>query len=112
MLVILNDNSMSISPNVGAMSKYLTNILTDQSYNKLRNDIWRFIGKLKRAETIRATVSHFEAQLKGILIPALPIAPLAAVIVSTVVYLFILDLVKVGSIRAQEQGKGKGKKAS
>lgn len=71
MLVILNDNSMSISANVGAMSKYLTNILTDQSYNKLRNDIWRFIGKLKRAETIRATVSHFEAQLKGILVPGI-----------------------------------------
>jgi 1-deoxy-D-xylulose-5-phosphate synthase len=69
LLVILNDNSMSISKNVGAMSKYLTNILTDQSYNKLRDDIWRFLGRLKRAERIRATVSHFESQLKGFLIP-------------------------------------------
>jgi len=69
LLVILNDNSMSIAKNVGAMSKYLTNILTDQSYNKLRDDIWRFIGRLKRAEKIRATVSHFESQLKGLLVP-------------------------------------------
>ncbi len=71
MLVILNDNSMSISPNVGAMSRYLTNIMTDQAYNKLRDDIWRFIGRLKRADRIRATVSHFEAQLKGILVPGI-----------------------------------------
>jgi 1-deoxy-D-xylulose-5-phosphate synthase len=71
LLVILNDNSMSIAKNVGAMSKYLTNILTDQSYNKLRADIWRFIGRLKRAEKIRSTVSHFESQLKGLLVPGI-----------------------------------------
>ncbi len=71
LLVILNDNSMSIAKNVGAMSRYLTNILTDQSYNKLRDDIWRFIGRLKRAEKIRATVSHFESQLKGLLVPGI-----------------------------------------
>jgi 1-deoxy-D-xylulose-5-phosphate synthase len=71
LLVILNDNSMSISKNVGAMSRYLTNILTDQSYNKLRADIWRFLGRLKRAERIRATVSHFESQLKGMLVPGI-----------------------------------------
>ena len=69
LLVILNDNSMSISPNVGAMSRYLTNMLTDEAYNKLRGDIWRFIGRLKKAEKIRATVSHFETQLKGIIVP-------------------------------------------
>ncbi len=71
LLVILNDNTMSISRNVGAMSKYLTNILTDQSYNKLRADIWRFTGRLKKAEMIRATVSNFESQLKGLLVPGI-----------------------------------------
>jgi len=71
LLVILNDNTMSISRNVGAMSKYLTNILTDQSYNKLRADVWRFVGRLKRAEQIRATVSNFESQLKGLLVPGI-----------------------------------------
>ncbi|MCP4570133.1 MAG: 1-deoxy-D-xylulose-5-phosphate synthase [FCB group bacterium] len=71
LLVILNDNTMSISPNVGAMSKYLTNILTDQSYNRLRADVWRFLGRLKRAEKIRSTVANFEAQLKGLLVPGI-----------------------------------------
>ena len=69
LLVILNDNSMSISPNVGAISRYLTTMLTDQSYNKIRDDIWRFIGRLKRAEKIRSAVSYFEAQVKGLLVP-------------------------------------------
>ena len=71
LLVVLNDNSMSISKNVGAMSRYLTNILTDQAYNKLRDDVWRFIGRLKRADKIRSTVSHFESQLKGLLVPGI-----------------------------------------
>ena len=34
-IVILNDNTMSISKNVGAMSRYLTDLLTDEKYNKL-----------------------------------------------------------------------------
>ncbi len=71
LLVILNDNTMSISRNVGAMSRYLTNILTDQSYNRLRADVWRFIGRLKRADRIRSTVAHFESQLKGMLVPGI-----------------------------------------
>jgi len=68
-LVVLNDNSMSISPNVGAISRYLTNILTDQSYNKLRADVWRFVGRLKRADRIRSTIANFESQFKGLLVP-------------------------------------------
>lgn len=69
LLVVLNDNSMSISPNVGAISRYLTNILADQSYNKLRADVWRFVGRLKRADRIRATIANFESQFKGLLVP-------------------------------------------
>ncbi|MCK5126558.1 MAG: 1-deoxy-D-xylulose-5-phosphate synthase [candidate division Zixibacteria bacterium] len=69
LLVILNDNEMSISKNVGAISRYLTGMLTDQSYNKLRDDIWRYVGRLKRAEGIKATVRNFEKQFKGLLVP-------------------------------------------
>ncbi|MFH1700294.1 MAG: 1-deoxy-D-xylulose-5-phosphate synthase [Candidatus Zixiibacteriota bacterium] len=71
LLVILNDNFMSISKNVGAMSKYLTHILADESYNKLRDDVWRFIGRLKKADKIKATVRNFEKQVKGILVPGI-----------------------------------------
>jgi 1-deoxy-D-xylulose-5-phosphate synthase len=46
MLIILNDNCMSIDPNVGALKEYLTDITTSQTYNKLKDDIWKALGKL------------------------------------------------------------------
>lgn len=39
-LVILNDNNMSISPNVGAMKEYLLSITTSKRYNRLKNKVW------------------------------------------------------------------------
>jgi len=47
-LVILNDNNMAIDPNVGGMNNYLLDITTSQTYNKVKNDVWRFLGKLNR----------------------------------------------------------------
>ena len=46
LLIILNDNCMSIDPNVGALKEYLTDITTSQTYNKLRDDVWKALGKL------------------------------------------------------------------
>jgi 1-deoxy-D-xylulose-5-phosphate synthase len=46
MLIILNDNCMSIDPNVGALKEYLTDITTSQTYNKFKDDIWKALGKL------------------------------------------------------------------
>jgi 1-deoxy-D-xylulose-5-phosphate synthase len=69
LLVALNDNSMSISKNVGAVSRYLTDLLTDQTYNKLKTEIWRLTGKLKRASRIRSTVQSLEESIKGFLVP-------------------------------------------
>ncbi|MCX6826644.1 MAG: 1-deoxy-D-xylulose-5-phosphate synthase [candidate division Zixibacteria bacterium] len=69
MLVILNDNRMSISKNVGAISKYLTNIMADQRFNKLRNEIWELTGRFKRRDKIRAMVSNIEDSIKGLLVP-------------------------------------------
>ena len=40
MLVVLNDNEMSISPNVGAISKYFTRLISNPLYNKVRNEFW------------------------------------------------------------------------
>src|SRR5476649_56438 len=46
MLIILNDNCMSIDPNVGALKEYLTDITTSVTYNKFKDDIWKALGKL------------------------------------------------------------------
>ncbi len=66
MLVILNDNCMSIDPNVGALKEYLTDISTSQTYNKLRDDVWNLLGKLPVGKKFtRDMASKLEAGIKG-----------------------------------------------
>jgi len=48
LLVILNDNNMAIDPNVGGLNNYLLDITTSQTYNKVKNDVWRLLGKFNR----------------------------------------------------------------
>ena len=48
LLIILNDNCMSIDPAVGALKEYLTDIATSKTYNKAKNKIWKILGKLSR----------------------------------------------------------------
>ena len=48
LLIILNDNCMSIDPAVGALKEYLTDIATSQTYNKAKNKIWKILGKLSK----------------------------------------------------------------
>lgn len=45
-IIILNDNCMSIDPNVGALKEYLTDITTSHTYNKVKDDVWNLLGKL------------------------------------------------------------------
>ncbi|NTS39722.1 1-deoxy-D-xylulose-5-phosphate synthase [Flavisolibacter sp. BT320] len=66
MLVILNDNCMSIDPNVGALKEYLTDITTSQTYNKFRDDVWNLLGKLPVGKRFtRDMASKLEAGIKG-----------------------------------------------
>jgi 1-deoxy-D-xylulose-5-phosphate synthase len=69
MIVILNDNTMSISKNVGALSRYLTDLLTDEKYNKLKAEVWELTGRFKRRDKIRAAVAKVEEGIKGFLVP-------------------------------------------
>ncbi len=71
LLVILNDNTWSISKNVGAISKYMTNIMADERFNKLRNEIWELTGKFKRRDKIRKTISDIEDSVKGFIVPGI-----------------------------------------
>ncbi len=72
MIVILNDNEMSISKNVGAFANYLTTLITTQSYNKLKNEVWQITGKLSTlGAKIRNVVGRVDESLKSILVPGL-----------------------------------------
>ena len=67
LLVILNDNNMSIDPNVGALKEYLTDITTSHTWNKLRDDVWNFLGKLPYPDFQRDMASKMEASIKGMI---------------------------------------------
>ena len=65
-LIILNDNCMSIDPNVGALKEYLTDITTSTTYNKFRDDVWNLMGKLPIGKKFtRDMASKLEASIKG-----------------------------------------------
>jgi len=64
LLIVLNDNCMSIDPNVGALKEYLTDITTSKAYNKLRDDIWKMLGKMKNAQAVASKLeSAFKASV-------------------------------------------------
>ncbi len=72
LIVVLNDNKMSISPNVGAIAQYLTSMITAPTYNKLRNDIWELTGRMDRlGQKIRVNVIRLEKVLKSVLVPGI-----------------------------------------
>ena len=83
LLVVLNDNRMSISPNVGALSRYLTRIISDPRYNRIRQRItddpliktvregaWNLTGNVPViGENLQRAMGGLEEGLKGILVP-------------------------------------------
>jgi 1-deoxy-D-xylulose-5-phosphate synthase len=66
--VILNDNEMSISPNVGAMHKYLTAMVTNPLYNRVREEIKNLIHKT-RSSRVESMVLKLEESAKAFLMP-------------------------------------------
>jgi 1-deoxy-D-xylulose-5-phosphate synthase len=68
-LVVLNDNCMSIDPNVGALKEYLTDITTSHTYNKVKDDVWHLLGKVSKFGPNAQAVAHkLSEALKGSLI--------------------------------------------
>lgn len=65
LLIILNDNNMSIDPNVGALREYLTDIATSPTYNKFKDDVWNFIGKLPYPDKQRDIIGKMQNNIKG-----------------------------------------------
>lgn len=69
LLIILNDNCMSIDPNVGALKDYLTDITTSKTYNKLKDDVWNLLGKFSHfGKNAQEVVSKIENGIKSALL--------------------------------------------
>ena len=66
LIVVLNDNCMSIDPNVGALKEYLTDITTSPTYNKFKDDVWKALDKLnKLGHVSQDIISKLHDTLKG-----------------------------------------------
>lgn len=71
-LIVLNDNQMSISPTVGAISHYLTKVVTNPIYNRVRDKMWELTGKLpKGSGTLRRFLHSIQEGLKTFLVPGM-----------------------------------------
>ncbi len=69
MLVILNDNCMSIDPNVGALKEYLTDITTSHTYNRVKDEVWELLGRISKFGPNAQAIAHkVEHAVKGALL--------------------------------------------
>lgn len=69
-LVILNDNNMSIDPNVGALKEYLADVTSSKTFNRVRDEIYDLLGHFKSAgTTMRKVASRLEAAITAALTP-------------------------------------------
>ena len=72
LIVILNDNEMSISPNVGALSAYLNRMMTGNFYTKLRQETKHFLQNIPRVgESMFNIAKKAEESIKGFMAPGL-----------------------------------------
>ncbi len=68
-LVILNDNNMAIDPNIGGITQHLLNISKSQTYNRMKDEVWEGLGKLKGLGFLtRRAVQKTEGALKALLL--------------------------------------------
>ncbi len=75
MVVVLNDNQMSISPNVGALHRYLTNVRTSPFYNRVREEVKRLIHRAPKLGSVGEMVEQFAVRaddaVKGMFVPGM-----------------------------------------
>jgi len=69
LLVILNDNHMAIDPNVGALKEYLLDVSTSKTYNKVKDDVWRILGKISKwGPNAQQIIQKIDSGIKSIVL--------------------------------------------
>jgi len=72
MLVILNDNEMSISKSIGALSKYLNRVITAPAYNRIKKDVEHLLARVPRfGFRVIRSAKRLEEGLKNLLVPGM-----------------------------------------
>ncbi|MEN8192503.1 MAG: 1-deoxy-D-xylulose-5-phosphate synthase [Bacteroidota bacterium] len=72
LIVILNDNNMSIAPNVWQISNYFTEVISHPEYNRFKGAIWDLTGKLDNfGDRLRTVAARLESGIKSIVTPGM-----------------------------------------
>lgn len=72
LIVVLNDNNMSIAPNVWQISNYFTEMISHPDYNKFKGQIWDLTGKLDHfGDRLRKIASRLESGIKAVITPGM-----------------------------------------
>ena len=72
LIVVLNDNQMSIAPNVWQLSNYFTEMIAHQDYNKLKGHIWDLTGKIDNVGyRLRKIAARLETGIKSFITPGM-----------------------------------------
>ncbi|MBN2201369.1 1-deoxy-D-xylulose-5-phosphate synthase [bacterium] len=67
LIVVLNDNTMSIAPNVGALSRYLNKLIAAPAYNRVKTVLWH---ATQRSGFLRRSVRRIDEVIKALLVPS------------------------------------------
>ncbi len=72
-IVVLNDNDMSIAPNVGAMNKYLTTMITNPTYNRVRSEVKSLLQRAPRSlgGVMESLAGKVEDSVKNLIVPGM-----------------------------------------
>lgn len=71
-IVVLNDNNMSIAPNVWQISNYFTEMISHPEYNKFKGQIWDLTGKLDNfGDRLRKIAARLESGIKAVVTPGM-----------------------------------------
>jgi len=72
LIVVLNDNNMSIAPNVWQISNYFNEVISHPEYNKFKGAIWNLTGKLDQfGDRLRTVAGRLEAGIKAVVTPGM-----------------------------------------
>ena len=69
LIVILNDNAMSISPNVGAVARMLERVRTDPRYNSVKGEVESFLNRVPLGEAALDSAKRVKRSVKGLMLP-------------------------------------------
>jgi len=72
LIVVLNDNNMSIAPNVWQISNYFTEMISHPEYNKFKGQVWDLTGKLDHfGDRLRKIAARLESGIKAVVTPGM-----------------------------------------